>query len=85
MFSSRRDDGLTNRFGFALVRRGYDRGQVDAYLERLAAGDPPADHAGFELTRRGYDRGQVDAYLSEWRRNAADGQGRSDGSGSDRP
>ncbi|MER6050414.1 DivIVA domain-containing protein [Streptomyces sp. BHT-5-2] len=55
-------------FRFELVRRGYDRGQVDAYVERLSqAGPPPSEPPAFDLVRRGYDRLQVDACIEELR------------------
>ncbi|WP_107502545.1 DivIVA domain-containing protein [Streptomyces noursei] len=60
-------------FGFALVRRGYDRGQVDAYIERLSQAAPPAGPPAFDLVRRGYDRGQVDARIEELRARRAAG------------
>ncbi|MFI9048503.1 DivIVA domain-containing protein [Streptomyces sp. NPDC053427] len=67
MFSSRNAPGPGHEFGFSIVRRGYDRGQVDAYVERLSGAEPPTDPPAFALTRRGYDRGQVDAYIGELR------------------
>ncbi len=51
--------------GFDLVRRGYERTQVDAYLNRLAAGERPADPPAFDIVWRGYDRAQVDARVRE--------------------
>jgi DivIVA domain-containing protein len=56
--------------GFNLVRRGYDRRQVDAYLDTLSAlppGTPPPGPPVFDIVRRGYDPGQVDARVSELR------------------
>ncbi|MFJ7276258.1 hypothetical protein [Kitasatospora sp. NPDC098663] len=51
--------------GFDLVRRGYERQQVDHYLRALAeAGSPPPPPA-FEIVRRGYDCEQVDARIAE--------------------
>ncbi|MGW4815077.1 hypothetical protein ACWEPB_26030 [Kitasatospora cineracea] len=52
----------TGRPTFDLVRRGYDRAQVDAHLAL-----PPAQRsrpAAFDLARRGYDRAQVDRALA---------------------
>ncbi len=50
------------------MRRGYDRGQVDAYIERLSqAGPPPSEPPAFDLVRRGYDRLQVDTCIEELR------------------
>lgn len=48
---------------FELVRRGYDREQVDAYVHNLRHGhdEPQPD---FMLVRRGYDRQQVDTYIT---------------------
>ncbi|MEV6945602.1 DivIVA domain-containing protein [Streptomyces sp. NPDC051172] len=54
-------------FAFAIVRRGYDRAQVDAYLAQLAAGAAPDAPPAFDLARRGYDRAQVDARIAELR------------------
>ncbi|MFG2121568.1 DivIVA domain-containing protein [Streptomyces sp. NPDC048710] len=53
--------------GFDIVRRGYDRAQVDAYLTRLAAGTAPGTPPAFDVVRRGYDRAQVDTRLAELR------------------
>ncbi|MFJ9907860.1 DivIVA domain-containing protein [Streptomyces sp. NPDC101152] len=53
--------------GFEIVRRGYDRDQVNAYLAQLAAGTAPDAPPVFDLARRGYDRAQVDARLAELR------------------
>ncbi|MFE4973547.1 hypothetical protein ACFRAR_15705 [Kitasatospora sp. NPDC056651] len=51
--------------GFDLVRRGYDREQVDNYLTALSqAGSPPPPPA-FQIRWRGYDREQVDARVAE--------------------
>ena len=59
---------MTDEFqGFAIVRRGYDRGQVDAYLAQLTAGAAPDRPPAFDLARRGYDRAQVDARIAELR------------------
>ncbi|MFF7986571.1 DivIVA domain-containing protein [Streptomyces sp. NPDC007901] len=53
--------------GFEIVRRGYDRAQVDAYLARLAGDTVPDAPPVFDIARRGYDRAQVDARLAELR------------------
>jgi 4a-hydroxytetrahydrobiopterin dehydratase len=54
--------------GFDLVKHGYERGEVDAYLGALAAapfaGDRPQPPR-FRIVRRGYDPGQVDARIAE--------------------
>ncbi|GAA3796686.1 hypothetical protein GCM10022403_033220 [Streptomyces coacervatus] len=52
-------------FGFEIVRRGYDRTQVDAYLAQLVAGTAPDAPPAFDIARRGYDRAQVDARIAE--------------------
>ncbi|MER6534780.1 DivIVA domain-containing protein [Streptomyces sp900105755] len=52
--------------GFEIVRRGYDRAQVDAYLALLVSGTAPDTPPAFDVVRRGYDRAQVDARLAEW-------------------
>jgi DivIVA domain-containing protein len=54
--------------GFDLVRRGYDRGEVDRYLnslESLGQGAASAQSPPFSVRGRGYDRGQVDARIRE--------------------
>ncbi|MGW0771224.1 DivIVA domain-containing protein [Streptomyces sp. NPDC002671] len=53
--------------GFEIVRRGYDRAQVDAYLSQLAAGTAPEAPPAFDIVRRGYDRTQVDVRVAELR------------------
>jgi DivIVA domain-containing protein len=53
--------------GFDIVRRGYDRSQVDEYIRLLAAGTAPTAPPAFDLARRGYDRAQVDARITELR------------------
>ncbi|MFI9042276.1 protein kinase [Streptomyces sp. NPDC053726] len=53
-----RVDWASPRYEFELVRRGYDRTQVDEYLARPPHLRPQNPH--FELVRRGYDRKQVD-------------------------
>ncbi|MFD0410218.1 hypothetical protein [Kitasatospora sp. NPDC127116] len=51
--------------GFDLVRRGYDRPEVDRYLSALSeAGSPPPQPA-FRIRWRGYDREQVDARIAD--------------------
>ncbi|MFF4508353.1 DivIVA domain-containing protein [Streptomyces sp. NPDC001401] len=60
-------DGSQGFRGFDVVRRGYDRSQVDEYLRLLAAGTAPTAPPAFDLARRGYDRGQVDARIAELR------------------
>ncbi|MFE3653176.1 MULTISPECIES: hypothetical protein [unclassified Streptomyces] len=55
------------RLGFSLVRRGYDREQVEAYVERSSPAGPPAEPPAFDVARRGYDRQEVDAYIEELR------------------
>ena len=67
MFSSPGELGLGFELGFTVVRRGYDRGQVDDYIERLSGAELPVDLPSFELVRRGYHREQVDTYISELR------------------
>lgn len=56
--------------GFDIVRRGYDRGEVDAYLLLLAAGADPGGVPVFTLVRRGYDPAQVEARVAELRGEA---------------
>ncbi|MCX4744093.1 DivIVA domain-containing protein [Kitasatospora sp. NBC_01287] len=51
--------------GFDLVRRGYDRAAVDAFLTALAPGAAPADVPAFPIVRRGYAPEQVDARIAE--------------------
>ncbi|MEU7046476.1 hypothetical protein AB0A77_36255 [Streptomyces varsoviensis] len=46
---------------FELVRRGYDRDEVDAYLALPTEERDPLPT--FSLSRRGYNRGQVDKHL----------------------
>jgi DivIVA domain-containing protein len=59
--------GLGFGLGFKVVWRGYDRSQVDDYIERLSGATPPADPPSFELARRGYESEQVDARIRELR------------------
>ncbi|MFE4519766.1 DivIVA domain-containing protein, partial [Kitasatospora sp. NPDC056783] len=42
--------------GFDLVRRGYDREQVDGYLAALAQAAPVPPAPAFQVRWRGYDR-----------------------------
>ncbi|MFJ3216072.1 hypothetical protein ACIPLC_09150 [Kitasatospora sp. NPDC086801] len=51
--------------GFDLVRRGYDRHQVDRYLKALSEAGSPPPQPVFEIVRRGYDREQVDARIAD--------------------
>ncbi|WP_367041730.1 hypothetical protein [Streptomyces sp. Je 1-332] len=61
------DIGLAHELGFAIVRRGYDRDQVHAYVARLAGAEPPTEPPAFDLVRRGYDCDQVDAHIAATR------------------
>jgi DivIVA domain-containing protein len=58
---------MADEFRFGIVRRGYDRAQVDAYISRLVGGTAPDAPPVFDLARRGYDRAQVDARVAELR------------------
>ena len=60
-------DGGREFRGFDIVRRGYDRGQVDEFLRVLSAGTAPTAPPAFDIARRGYDRAQVDARIAELR------------------
>ncbi|WP_371580432.1 hypothetical protein [Streptomyces sp. NBC_01314] len=51
--------------GFDLVRRGYDRHQVDRYLKTLSEADSPVGPPPFRIVGRGYDRHQVDARIRD--------------------
>ncbi|WP_316529553.1 hypothetical protein [Kitasatospora brasiliensis] len=51
--------------GFDLVRRGYDRPQVDSYLAALSQAGPPPAPPAFQIRWRGYDREQVDARIAD--------------------
>ncbi|MER6357812.1 DivIVA domain-containing protein [Streptomyces sp. NPDC001634] len=53
--------------GFDLVRRGYDRRQVDEYLALLDRGTDPGEPPAFDVARRGYDRTQVDTRIARLR------------------
>ncbi|MEU8139929.1 hypothetical protein [Streptodolium elevatio] len=58
---------MTDKFpGFDIVRRGYDRTQVDRFLEG-GDGGPLGDAPQFTITRRGYDRSQVEDFLAALR------------------
>jgi DivIVA domain-containing protein len=50
---------------FTIVLRGYDRAEVDTYLDAVEAGTPATTPAGFKVSLRGYDRRQVDQYLEQ--------------------
>lgn len=79
---------------FQVVLRGYDRRQVDAFVERLEgtlgrgplAGPPvSADDAagvGFDVVLRGYSRHEVEARIAEYRQElqsrGTDGDGDDD-------
>ncbi|HEY7071499.1 MAG TPA: DivIVA domain-containing protein [Acidimicrobiales bacterium] len=55
----------TRRFDLAL--RGYERTQVDVYLDRVEGrrpSEPLRRRPDFTLVLRGYDREQVDRYLA---------------------
>ncbi|WP_329461089.1 hypothetical protein [Streptomyces sp. NBC_01431] len=51
--------------GFDLVRRGYDRHQVDQYLKTLSEANSPAGPPPFRIAGRGYDRHQVDVRIRD--------------------
>ncbi|MEV5989228.1 hypothetical protein AB0L85_30280 [Streptomyces sp. NPDC052051] len=51
--------------GFDLVRRGYNRYQVDRYLKDLSEADSPVGPPPFQIVGRGYDRQQVDARIRD--------------------
>ncbi|MFF2117262.1 hypothetical protein ACFVXH_08010 [Kitasatospora sp. NPDC058184] len=51
--------------GFDLVRRGYDREQVDHYLRALSGAVSLPPVPAFEIRWRGYDREQVDARIAD--------------------
>jgi DivIVA domain-containing protein len=50
---------------FTIVLRGYDRKEVDGYLDAVEAGTPSTTPAAFKVSLRGYDRRQVDQYLEQ--------------------
>ncbi|MEU3073425.1 hypothetical protein [Streptomyces laurentii] len=54
--------------GFELVRRGYDRHEVDAYISTLFATKSPVPPPQFRIAWRGYDRERVDTSLADLRR-----------------
>ncbi|MFJ6621498.1 DivIVA domain-containing protein [Kitasatospora sp. NPDC091335] len=51
--------------GFDLVRRGYDRPEVDRYLDALSGAGAPPPVPAFRIRWRGYDREQVDARIAD--------------------
>ncbi|MFE4869848.1 hypothetical protein [Streptomyces sp. NPDC056682] len=51
--------------GFDLVRRGYDRHQVDHYLKALSEAGSPVGPPPFRIAGRGYDRHQVDVRIRD--------------------
>jgi DivIVA domain-containing protein len=59
--------------GFDVVLRGYDRDQVDRYLEALSQADSPMAPPAFRVVLRGYDRRQVDARIKDVLRDRGDG------------
>lgn len=69
------DRPLYERFGFRIVRRGYDRDQVEAYIAGLRGGAPPAESVGFDLVRRGYERSRVDEVIARLHREAGSPEG----------
>ncbi|MFE6100429.1 hypothetical protein [Streptomyces laurentii] len=54
--------------GFELVRRGYNRHQVDDYITTLFATKSPVPPPTFRIAWRGYDRQQVDTCVADLRR-----------------
>jgi len=57
--------GMTDKFpGFELVRRGYDRDEVDRFLCGEDGG-PLGETPRFTIARRGYDRDQVEAFIRD--------------------
>ena len=51
---------------FWIVLRGYDRDEVDAYLDGLeSATTRPATRPTFRIALRGYDRKGVNAYIEQ--------------------
>ncbi|MGW3076360.1 MULTISPECIES: hypothetical protein [unclassified Kitasatospora] len=59
--------------GFDLVRRGYDRPEVDDYLRALSGAGAPPPVPAFRIMWRGYDREQVDARIAELLRRRGGG------------
>ncbi|MFF0018285.1 hypothetical protein [Streptomyces sp. NPDC005374] len=51
--------------GFDVVRRGYDRQQVDDHLKSLTEAGSPVGPPPFRIRWRGYDRQQVDARIRD--------------------
>ncbi|MFE0179072.1 hypothetical protein ACFWZ2_42880 [Streptomyces sp. NPDC059002] len=64
------DTEFSLELGFKIVRRGYDRVQVQDYIRRMSSTAPPAEPPSFEMDRRGYDCAQVDAYIEGLRSGA---------------
>ncbi len=56
---------------FEIVMRGYDRQEVDEYVERLIK-TPDLPMPEFSLTMRGYRKEQVDSYIQENRMRVHD-------------
>ncbi|WTW99524.1 DivIVA domain-containing protein [Streptomycetaceae bacterium NBC_01309] len=57
---------MTDKFpGFDVVRRGYDRGEVDRFLRGCDGG--PLGDPRFTIARRGYDPFQVEEFLATLR------------------
>jgi DivIVA domain-containing protein len=68
---------MGDHMGFTIVLRGYDRGEVDAMVERIRSALASSSHAlrsslrseltrpAFRVTFRGYDRFEVDDYLRQ--------------------
>lgn len=51
---------------WVIVLRGYDRKQVDEYLDELeSATTRPAELPRFRIAFRGYERRMVDAYVQQ--------------------
>ncbi|MFJ7907227.1 hypothetical protein [Kitasatospora sp. NPDC096204] len=51
--------------GFDLVRRGYDRPEVDDYLRVLSEAGAPPPVPAFRIRWRGYAPEQVDARIAD--------------------
>jgi DivIVA domain-containing protein len=61
--SRQSESASESHYRFAIVRRGYDPAQVNAFITEAAAGQLPPNPAEFTIVRRGYDQQQVDDYL----------------------